>query len=344
MKISPRLALGSIAVAVLGLTAACSSTPSASESSGSATPDTSTSTTQAMETVSINLGLVQGQDFIHAMPARVAEEKGFFTDAGLDVTVIDFTSGSDLTKAIAGGTVDVGAATGLDAVAAAAHDVDIQAFWGIYGPSPMALIVGADSTITGFADTAGTKIGISRVGSLTDYTLRAALDASGVSIDDVTEVPLGDPATTMAALANGDVDGFVLPVTFAYIVQAQGTGKLAEVAGDVIGGPDQFAILMAPSTYIADNTDTLKRLTDVYTQTIEWMQANPDETVAIAMDKLGMSDSIAQGTYDQLMSNFTTDGSIDVDGLAAYASALPSLGIADTSPDQSAYFNDALQG
>jgi NitT/TauT family transport system substrate-binding protein len=329
MKISSRLALAAAAVTLACLTAGCAATAAPAETGGG--------------TASLSLGLVQGQDFIHAMPARVAEAQGMFEDAGLEVDIVDFTSGSDLTKAMAGGSIDVGAATGLDAVSGAAHDVDLQAFWGIYAPSPMALVVAPDSDITGFADLAGAKVGISRVGSMTDYTVRAALDAEGVDLADVTEVPLGDPASTMAGLASGDVDAFVLPVNFGYAVEADGTGQIAQMAADAIGGTDQFAILMASSTFISDNEATLRTLTEVYTQAIEWMADNRDDAIALAVEDLGMKEDIASRTYDELIGQFSADGAIDLEGLAAYASALPDLGIAETSPEQSAYFSDTFQ-
>lgn len=340
MKYSSPFALGLAAVTLVALSA-CSSP--ADTGTGTDTGSSAGSTAE-IANPAINLGLVQGQDFIHAMPARVAEAQGFFTDNGLVVTIIDFTSGSDLTKAMAGGSVDVAAATGLDAVSAAAHDVDLQAFWGVEGDSPMALVVGADSKIGGFKDLAGAKVGISRVGSLTDYVLRAALDAEGVAFTDVTEVPLGDPASTIAGLANNDVDAFVLPVNFGYLVEADGTGKIAETAADVIGGADQFAVLMASSSYIGDNEDALRALTAAYTEAIKWMTDNRDDAIALAVDQLGMSEDLASKTYDQLIDKFTADGAVNTDGLAAYAKALPGLGIADAAPAEDAYYNPALAG
>ncbi len=329
MKITSRIALGVAAAVLVSLTAGCS---------GGTDPGTSGDSTTAMK-----IGLVQGQDFIHAMPARVAEAQGFFKKEGIDASIVDFTSGSDLTKAMAGGSIDVGAATGLEPVSAAAHDVDLQAFWGIYSPSPMVLVVGPDSKISGFADLKGTKIGISRVGSLTDYIVRAALKAVGVDFNSVTEVPLGDPASTIAGLAKGDIDSFVLPVNFGLTVEAEGTGKIAQTADDAIGDTDQFAILMASSGYISSNKDALTRLTTAYTEAIQWMKDNRDGTVALAVDKLGMKEDIAGKTYDALVPNFSTDGKINLPGLTGYADALPELGIADSSPAQSAYYSDAFQ-
>lgn len=290
----------------------------------------------------LKLGLVQSQDFIHAMPARVAQAQGFFKDEGLDVSVVDFSAGSDLTKAMAGGSIQVGAATGLDAVSAAAHDIKLQAFYGTYGDSPMALIVPTGSKITGFKDLAGAKVGISKAGSLTDYITKAALAAVNVPVAKVTEVPLGDPGTTMAALGRGDIDAFVLPVNFGYIEAAQGKGQVAQMASDVLGKDSQFGILMAKQDYIGANKDNLKKLAAAYTKSIAWMKANKDKTVALAVAKLGMPQPIAEKTYDGLIGGFSSDGKVNAAGMDAYAKALPDLGIATSSPPESAYLSTSI--
>ncbi len=291
---------------------------------------------------SIKIGLVQAQDFIHAMPARVGVAQGFFKDEGLDVSVVDFSAGSDLTKAMAGGSVDVGAATGLDAVSASAHNIALQAFYGVYSDSPMALIVPTGSKLTGFADLKGAKVGISKAGSLTDFVTRAALAKVGMTVDDVTEVPLGDPGSTMAAMDHGEIDAFVLPVTFGYIESAKGKGKIAQTASDVLGGEDQFAILMAKKGYIDSNTDNLKKLTAAYAKAIKWMADHEDETVALGVKKLGAPEPIVKQTYDELMGKFTPDGQINEAGLEAYAKALPDLGIASSSPAKSDYLSTTI--
>lgn len=325
------IAVSLAAAGLLLLTSACGS-------SASSAPGATTTSAK------VTLGLVQGQDYIHAMPARVAEAQGFFAKDGLNVSIVDFHAGSDLTKAMAGGSVNVGAATGLDAVSAAAHGVNLQAFFGVEAKSPMALVVPTNSTIHTFGDLKGKRVAISKVGSLTDYTVRAALTAANVPLTDVKEIPLGDPASTMAGLARGDVDAFVLPVNFGYVVEAKGTGKIAQIASDAIGGNDQFAILMAEQSYIAANEATLKKMANVYTDALTWMKNNKDATVQLAVTKLGMSQPIAVKTYEATMGNFTPDGKINATGMASYATALPKLGIATAAPKEATYLNTSITG
>ncbi|MDP9026641.1 MAG: ABC transporter substrate-binding protein, partial [Actinomycetota bacterium] len=306
-------------------------TPSATES-GAGTP------------ISLTLGIVQGQDFVHALPALTAVEQGFFTKEGLTVTVVNFTSGSDLTKAMAGGSVNVGAATGLDAVSAAAHSVGLKSFYGIEGPSPMTLIVPAKSSITSFADLKGKKVGISAFGSMTDFVVRSTAAKEKVAITDIKEVPLGAPSSVLAALGRGDVDGIILPVYFGYQMEAAGTGKIAESASKVLGSNDQFAQLMASSAYISANSTALKRLAAAYTDSLNYMKSHKDDAVALAVSKLNMSNPIAITSYDALIGNFTPGGKLNAAGLAAYAKALPDLGIATSVPKASDYLSTAIVG
>ncbi|NKZ02246.1 ABC transporter substrate-binding protein [Actinomadura latina] len=291
---------------------------------------------------SIKIGLVQAQDFVHAMPARVAVEQGFFKAEGLDVSVVDFSAGSDLTKAMAGGSVDVGAATGLDAVSGAAKNLQTQAFYGVMAKSPMALIVPKDSAITGFSGMAGKKIGISKVGSLTDYVTRASAEASGVPFEKVKEVPLGAPSATMAAMKRGDIDGFILPVNFGFLLESQDQGKIAGKASETLGADSQFAVLMAKKPYIDGNAANLRKLAKAYTASLEWMKANRQPTIDLAKAKLGMPEQLAGKTYDALIGDFTPGGAISTAGMAGYAKALPKLGIASASPAQDAYLSTEI--
>ena len=290
----------------------------------------------------IKIGLVQAQDFVHAMPARVAVEQGFFKAEGLDVSVVDFSAGSDLTKAMTGGSIDVGAATGLDAVSGAAKNLETQAFYGVMAKSPMALIVPKDSGIDGFAAMAGKKIGISKVGSLTDYMTRATAEASGADFEKIKEVPLGAPAATMSAMERGDIDGFILPVNFGFLLESKDEGKIAAKASEALGDDSQFAVLMAKKSYIGGNAENLKKLASAYTKSLEWMKANRQPTIDLAKAKLGMPDALAGKTYDALVGDFTPGGALSSPGLAGYAKALPKLGIATSSPAEDSYLSTRI--
>jgi len=329
------LSRAAAAIAAVTLLAACGS---------SGTPGTGASGSGAQSgsapTTSLTLGLVQGQDFTFAMPARVAEAQGIFTRHGLNVKVVAFSAGSDLVKALASGSIDVGHATGLDVTSAAANGVDTRAFYGSAEATPMGLIATANSPMTSFADMKGKKIGISKFGSLTDYYVKLTAQSAGLSSGDVTEVPLGTPAGNLAALQRGDVDGVMLPVTFAFTLQSKGGGKLVERVSDVVK-ESQYAVLMASSKWLQNQT-AAKALAASFAESIQWMKDNKQGTVHLAMSRLGMANDVAGKTYDALVPDFTPDGTINLAGLAAFAQALPGLKLAPSTPAQDTYYTGAF--
>lgn len=80
-------------------------------------------------------------------------------------------------------------------------------------------------------------------------------------------------------------------------------------------------------------------MTDAYQEAITYLQAHPDETVALAVFKLGMKSETALKTYQALAKDFTPAGTIQIAGLKAYADELPALDIAAEPPAESKYYN-----
>ncbi|MEU4242669.1 ABC transporter substrate-binding protein [Actinoplanes sp. NPDC026619] len=288
------------------------------------------------ESGTIRLGIVQGQDFTHALPARIAEAQDLFTKHGLKVQIVDFSAGSDLVKAIAGGTIDVGEATGLDVVAASANGVDLKAFYGTAATTPMAVIVKDRSPIRAITDLGGKKVGISKFGSLTDFTVKLIAKQTGAK--GITPVPLGAPSANTAALGKGDVDAIILPVEFAYTLQAAGTPVTAIRIADLTTD-SQFGTLAASGKYLSANRDLATKLTQAYAEAITYLQANKDSAVQLSVAKLAMKQEVAVQTFDELAKDFTANGKINVNGLKSYAESLPTLNLAKKVPAEADYYD-----
>ena len=67
-------------------------------------------------------------------------------------------------------------------------------------------------------------------------------------------------------------------------------------------------------------------------------------TVALAESQLKMTPDIATKTYDALVPTMTPDGALQASGMAAYAEALPALGIAKDVPAATTYLNTSIVG
>ncbi len=326
-----QFALATTAGLVLAAVTACGTdtggAPAAGGTSGSA--------------ATVTIGLVQAQDFSNGLPSRIADTQGIFMAQGLTVKIVEFTAGSDLTKAMSAGSVDIGAATGLDVVNAAAHDVDLQAFFGVRSKTPMSLIVGTNSPVTSFDTMAGHKIGISKFGSMTDYVVRRIEQLRHLDATTVTPVPLGTPSGNLAALKQGQVDGVILPVDFSFGLVGDGSGKVAASVAD-LGGADQFSVLMARKSYLSKNRAVVTKLVAAYAKAITFIQQNKPATVAVQQSALGQKANVATKAYDALAPGLTPDGAMDTAGLKAYADALPGLQLATASPAESTYYDPSF--
>lgn len=142
----------------------------------------------------------------------IAHAKGYFRELGLDVSISPFESSGDMLPAIASGDIDVaGGITGANLFNAVARGLDIRivADKGTNYPGRpyFGFVVRQDlaDEITDYADLKGRRIGLFSVGTLNEYTVEKALARGGLTVDDVTLVPLGPPDMNVA-LANRSID------------------------------------------------------------------------------------------------------------------------------------------
>jgi len=174
------------------LLTACGSTTSGS--SNSATPTTST------KNVSIGLGYIPDVQFA---PFYVAKSKGYYTNAGLNVT---FNHGivPDLFGSMVAGRNTFVFAGGDELLAARDKNVKAIDVATIFQKYPVSLIVPADSPIKTLAGLKGHSIGVPGAYGSTYTGLLALLYKANLTLSDVKLQPIG--FTQVAALASHKVD------------------------------------------------------------------------------------------------------------------------------------------
>jgi NitT/TauT family transport system substrate-binding protein len=131
----------------------------------------------------------------------VAETEGYFAKHGVDVKVVNFSTGVEALNALKGGQVDVTTAADFPVASAIASDpsmkiIDDGSRW-----NGQRIVARRDAGISSFADLAGKKIG-TPLGTTAHYYAAAGLQASGLEAD-IEQV---DPPTIVAALTRGDID------------------------------------------------------------------------------------------------------------------------------------------
>ncbi|MEO7664012.1 MAG: ABC transporter substrate-binding protein [Candidatus Limnocylindrales bacterium] len=157
--------------------------------------------------LTVGLGYIPSVQFA---PFYLADEAGYYRDAGLDVTFQNKIE-TDLVRLVGAGTIDIGVADGTDVVPAVSQGIPVRYLATLYRSFPSIVFTPTDSGIATPADLRGRKVGIpGRYGS-SWVMLQALLGSAGLTPDDVQVVEYPDYGQA-AAVQQGAVDaatGFV---------------------------------------------------------------------------------------------------------------------------------------
>ena len=137
-------------------------------------------------------------------PFYVAQQDGYYADAGLDVT-IEHKQAPDVQRLVSSGEAEFGVADATDVMIARTSRIPIRYASTLYQSFPVALIGEAGSVPEEPAGLAGLSIGTPGPFGSSWHALLALLDAGGLTEDDVTirEYP---QFNQVDGLSNGDVD------------------------------------------------------------------------------------------------------------------------------------------
>jgi NitT/TauT family transport system substrate-binding protein len=144
--------------------------PSAAPSAGALTP------------LTVGLGFIPSVQFAQFY---LADEAGYYRDAGLDVT-LENKIDPDLITLIGQGAVDIGLGDGTSVIPAVSQDIPVRYAATVYARFPGVVFAKTSSGIAGPADLEGRRLGTpGRYGS-SWVMLQALLASAGLTPDDLT--------------------------------------------------------------------------------------------------------------------------------------------------------------
>jgi NitT/TauT family transport system substrate-binding protein len=182
-------------LALAGSLAACGTGSTASPSPGVVT------------SLKVGLGYIPSVQFA---PFYLAEQQGYYRDAGLTVT---FQNGqdADIIPLVGQGGLDIGIADGTSVIPAVDHDIPVRYVATVYARFPSIVFAKASSGIARAADLARKKLGIPLKGGSSWVMLQALLASAGLTPNDLQVVEYPDYGQGVA-VRQGVVDaatGFV---------------------------------------------------------------------------------------------------------------------------------------
>ncbi len=138
-------------------------------------------TAEAQEKKDITLG-VGGKPLLYYLPLTIAEQKGFFKEEGLNVSINDFGGGAKSLQSLIGGSVDVVTGAYEHTIRMQQKGQDIQAVVELGRFPGIVLAVSKDMAdkVKSPADFKGMKIGVTAPGSSTALAAQYALVKNGL--------------------------------------------------------------------------------------------------------------------------------------------------------------------
>jgi NitT/TauT family transport system substrate-binding protein len=169
--------------------------------------------------------------------------------------------------------------------------------------------VGTQSTARTLDDLRGMKIGVTSPGSLTDWLVEDLNRAKGwTGADRAFAVAIGGSiATDVAALKTGQVAACVGNAQLGYMLEQEKEGRLLANCAVYVSRIELFTIF-ASNALVRQNPEAVRRFLAGWFETIVFMKHNKAKTVEVAAKATGYLPQVIARTYDELMSELSTDG------------------------------------
>jgi NitT/TauT family transport system substrate-binding protein len=220
----------------------------------------------ARATDSVRLGLLRT---LSPAPFYIARERGYFRDAGIDLTFRFFEAAQPIAAAAVAGDLDLGvtALTGgffnladkgaLKVIGGALHEQP-----GYEGSAILASTQAYEAGLTSVDKLAGRSFAITQYGSSFHYMLGRIAEKRGFDLKSVTLRPVQQISNMVAAVSTGQVDATIAIASQAKPLAAQGKARIIGWAGDLV--PYQITALFTTAAMLDRQRDVVRRFASAY--------------------------------------------------------------------------------
>ncbi len=240
------------------------------------------------EKVSIMVGGLNKQIYL---PFMLAQQLGYYAQEGLNVTLTDGPAGVDATTDMLAGKVDgVGGfydhTIALQGIGKSAESVVSL----LQAPGEVELCrTDLKDQIHSAADWKGRNLGITDVGSSTDFLTQYLAEKNGVDPATTHRVGVQAGATFIGAMEHHNIDcGMTTEPTVSQLLQKNDAyiiydTRTAAGAQQALGGPYPASSLYMSTDYVNSHHDIVQKLVNAYVLTLRWIQQHSASEIADKM-------------------------------------------------------------
>ncbi|MGY8637674.1 ABC transporter substrate-binding protein [Bradyrhizobium sp. 14AA] len=193
-------------------------------------------TAQAEDALKARIGVLR---LSSSAPVFIAQDKGYFREAGLDVELKFFDAAQPIAVATTSGDVDFGVTAFTAGLYNLAGKGVLKVIGGMSREKAGYPLIGYFASNSAYAaglktprDLAGKRVAMTQVGSSFHYSLGLLADKYGFKLADVKIVPLQSLSNAAAALKGETVDAALLPISTARKLMDEGGAKFLGWVGD----------------------------------------------------------------------------------------------------------------
>ncbi len=269
-------------------------------------------------------------------PIVVAERKGYFADAGLEVEVIAPADPNDPPKLVAAGKADVAVSYQPQLHVQVAAGLPLVRIGTLVATPLNSLVVLADGPVKSIADLKGRKIGFS-VGGFEDVLLEAMLERHGLARDDVELVNVN--FSLSPSIISGQVDAVIGAFRNFELNQMDIVGRPGRAFYvEEEGVPAYDELILVANRNSLDNP-ALRRLVDALERATQYLVNHPEEAwkLFVASDAK-LDDELNRRAWRDTLPRFALrPGALDAARYERFARWMSERGMIERTPALSQY-------
>ena len=273
-------------------------------------------------TVRIMVGGLNKQIYL---PVMLAKSLGYYKAQGINVQLSDEPAGVDAETAMLAGQVDA-------VVGFYDHNIDLQSKGKstesvvqlLQAPGEVEMVRDDEAgTVKSPADFAGKHLGVTGLGSSTNFLTQYLEEKNGLKPGEATSIAVGAGTTFVAAMQNKQIDAGMTTEPTISLLQAKGLAKplidmrTPEGAQQALGGNYPSSCLYMTTAYVQKNPAVVQDLVNAFVQTLKWINTH---SAAEITDKMPADyyAGVGKAAYVQALQNekqmYSPDGLMPADG------------------------------
>jgi NitT/TauT family transport system substrate-binding protein len=231
---------------------------------------------------------VGGRAFLQYAPLTIAEQLGYFKEAGLNVEILDVAGGAKALEALVGGSAEVTAGAFDHTIQMQAMNQEIVGVV-LFGRHPtFALAVRSDkaSAYRDPKDLKSLRVGVTSLGSQTQFMVEYLAIQAGLAPSDISFVNVGGGTGAIAAIRNGAVDAVVTGEPALTTLTSAGDAKIVadtrtnDGTIGIFGGLYPSGTIYTRAAFISQNPRTVQAFALAMVRALIWIDHASVEDIA----------------------------------------------------------------